>query len=143
MPGTPSPDPISTKLARIATLARYRPPLVLTSLALVRRAPGLGRGATALATAALVAWDTLVIEPVATRAGLWWWKDGGYFGVPVLGVLGWGIFAGAAALVLGRDALPRGVRLLWAPLPCAQPHFVAALSVPTDRTIPTFSSLAS
>ena len=33
MPGTPSPDSISTKLARIATLARHRPALVLTSLA--------------------------------------------------------------------------------------------------------------
>ena len=33
MPGTPSPDPISTKLERIATLARHRPALVLTSLA--------------------------------------------------------------------------------------------------------------
>lgn len=33
MPGTPSPESISTKLERIATLARYRPTLVLTSLA--------------------------------------------------------------------------------------------------------------
>jgi len=33
MPGTLSPDPISTKLERIATLARHRPALVLTSLA--------------------------------------------------------------------------------------------------------------
>jgi len=33
MPGTPSPDSISTKLERIATLARHRPALVLTSLA--------------------------------------------------------------------------------------------------------------
>jgi len=33
MPGTPSPDSISTKLARIATLAGHRPALVLTSLA--------------------------------------------------------------------------------------------------------------
>ena len=31
MPGTPSPDSISTKLERIATLARHRPALVLTS----------------------------------------------------------------------------------------------------------------
>ncbi len=33
MPGTPSPESISTKLERIATLARHRPALVLTSLA--------------------------------------------------------------------------------------------------------------
>jgi RNA-directed DNA polymerase len=33
MPGTPSPESISTKLERIATLVRHRPALVLTSLA--------------------------------------------------------------------------------------------------------------
>jgi len=33
MPGTPSPETISTKLERIATLARHRPALVRTSLA--------------------------------------------------------------------------------------------------------------
>jgi hypothetical protein len=76
------------------------PVVVLSSLSLVRLSPGLGRPAAILWTAALVTWDTLVVEPVATNAGLWWWRDGGYFGVPVLGVLGWGFFAAAAAAVL-------------------------------------------
>jgi hypothetical protein len=93
------------------------PLVILSSLSLVRAAaPELSRAKVALLTSLLVVYETLVIEPTATRAGLWWWKDGGYFGVPVLGVLGWGIFGAAAALVLPRRAPMRGWDLLWRPL---------------------------
>jgi hypothetical protein len=117
------------------------PVVVLTSLSLVRRAAGISRAAAAGWTAALVLYDTLVLEPVATGAGLWWWKDGGYFGVPVLGVLGWGIFAAAAAVVLWRSQPARGLRLLLQPLliVALTQAFLAPLAFPSiadDVTLP-------
>ena len=51
---------------------------------------------------ALVAFDASLVEVVAVRAGLWSWAEPGHLGVPVIGILGWGFFAGAADLVLGR-----------------------------------------
>jgi hypothetical protein len=92
------------------------PMVVLTSLAIARRAGPLPRVGLAFLTAGLVIYDTLVMEPVATRLGLWWWRDGSYFGVPALGVVGWGIFAAAAALVLSLRRPIRSWDLLWRPV---------------------------
>lgn len=96
-------------------VAAIWPLVVLSSLAVVRRAAARSRVATALATGALVVYDTLVMEPVATAAGLWSWRAGSYFGVPVLGVLGWGIFAAFAAAAVSWRLPIRAVDLLWRP----------------------------
>jgi hypothetical protein len=95
------------------------PMVVLTSLAIVRRAGALPRVWLALLTAGLVVYDTLVMEPVATSLGLWWWRDGSYFGVPVLGLVGWGIFAAATALVLSSRRPIRPADFLWRPVAIA------------------------
>jgi len=50
----------------------------------------------ALLAAGIVAADAPLIEPIAVRAGLWEWHRPGLFGVPVVGILGWGFFALAA-----------------------------------------------
>ena len=49
---------------------------------------------------ALVALDASLVEVVAVRAGLWGWVEGGHLGVPIIGVLGWAFFAGAADALL-------------------------------------------
>jgi hypothetical protein len=53
--------------------------------------------------------DAALIEPIAVRAGLWSWNEPGVFGVPIIGILGWALFATAVA------ALPRRAVVL-APL---------------------------
>jgi hypothetical protein len=47
----------------------------------------------ALAVGALVTLDASIIEPIAVHTGLWWWTEPGPFDVPLIGVLGWGVFA--------------------------------------------------
>jgi hypothetical protein len=65
----------------------------------------------------LVVVDASLVEVVAVRAGLWSWAESGHLHVPVLGILGWGYFAGAAELVLGRfDGLRRAAVVVLAPL---------------------------
>lgn len=41
----------------------------------------------------IVTVDAALIEPVAVHAGLWSWHEPGLFDVPIVGVLGWGLFA--------------------------------------------------
>ncbi|HEY3816451.1 MAG TPA: hypothetical protein VGL81_04735 [Polyangiaceae bacterium] len=53
-----------------------------------------------LATAALVLADAALIEPISVRAGLWAWAQPGVFAVPLIGVAGWAMFAGAAVAFL-------------------------------------------
>lgn len=80
------------------------PLVILSSYTVATRLvsqPGWRRAAL---TSALVLYDTLVIEPVATASGLWSWKSGTFFDVPLLGVGGWAIFAVAAAVALDRQA---------------------------------------
>ncbi len=57
----------------------------------------------------LVVVDASLVEVVAVRAGLWSWSEPGHLHVPVLGIVGWGYFAGAAELALSRL---RGARRL-------------------------------
>jgi hypothetical protein len=100
------------------------PLVVLSSIEVVRRVVPWRRraawphGRAALVVGALVVYDALVLEPVATRLGLWWWRGGSYFGVPALGLLGWGIFGACASYVLSRCGAERSPprALLAAPL---------------------------
>jgi hypothetical protein len=60
----------------------------------------------ALLTAALVTVDAAFMEPVAVQAGLWRWFEPGFFGVPLIGVAGWGMFAGLCmTLLTGKSAV--------------------------------------
>lgn len=56
-------------------------------------------------TGAVVLADAALIEPVSVQAGLWSWTELGPWGVPLIGVLGWGAFAALAVLPL--EALVR------------------------------------
>lgn len=87
--------------------------MILSSWEVARRL-SQRRWVVALVTAGLVLWDTLVMEPVATAAGLWWWKSGTFFGVPILGLLGWALFAVVAIPALERVG-ERNDAMLWLP----------------------------
>lgn len=60
-----------------------------------------------LVAGAIVLCDASLIEPVAVRAGLWSWAEGGFFAVPFIGVFGWGLFTAAAVWVHERFAPQR------------------------------------
>jgi hypothetical protein len=79
-------------------------PLVILSAREVRTAlfPRLDASRGALAVFALVALDASMVEVVAVRAGLWRWAEPGHLDVPILGILGWGFFAGAADFAMAR-----------------------------------------
>lgn len=79
-------------------------PLVILSARDVVRglAPSASPAARAVLVGLAVIVDASLVEVIAVRAGLWSWAEGGHLGVPILGVLGWGFFAGAAERVLDR-----------------------------------------
>jgi hypothetical protein len=47
----------------------------------------------AIWTGIVVVSDAALIEPISVMASLWRWTEPGAFGVPPIGVLGWGLFA--------------------------------------------------
>lgn len=55
----------------------------------------------ALAAGGIVLADAALIEPVAVKAGLWWWTEPGLFAVPPIGILGWALFTAAVVWVHG------------------------------------------
>jgi len=71
------------------------PVVILTARALVKSIPFLERSPS-LSTGLVVLADAALIEAVAVAAGLWSWSEPGLFGVPPIGVLGWGLFATVA-----------------------------------------------
>jgi hypothetical protein len=103
-------------------------PLVILSARDVRDAlfPRAGRFVGAAIVTALVIADASMVEVLAVRAGLWTWAEDGHLGVPVLGIVAWGFFAGAADLALrrfqGRD------RWLVIPAALALAHALIVLS---------------
>ena len=90
-------------------------PLVILSARTLVRAfvPTAGRPTLAIATGLLVIYDAALMEAVATRTGLWTWTEPGLFGVPPMGIVGWGVFAASAVYGLERS---RGLVPLTAPL---------------------------
>lgn len=62
----------------------------------------------------VVAFDASLVEVAAVRAGYWSWAEPGHLGVPVIGVLGWGFFAGGATWALGDPATTTNARRLLA-----------------------------
>ncbi len=84
-------------------------PVVIDSAATLARAVLAGAplrqrssSRIALLGAAIVLADASLIEVIAARAGLWRWTEAGVFGVPVIGIAGWALFAFVAILVLER-----------------------------------------
>lgn len=76
------------------------PLVILSARAVVDAlAPALG-WRRPLAVAALVVFDASLVEVIAVAAGLWRWAEPGHLGVPLIGILGWGFFAGAADVAL-------------------------------------------
>lgn len=62
---------------------------------------------TAISVGLLVFTDAAFIEPISVYLGFWQWYEPGFFEVPVIGVVGWGLFAMFALLVLGPLQNPR------------------------------------
>jgi hypothetical protein len=125
------------KLDEVPVLvAAIWPMVILSARAVVRALFPRARG---LALAGLVGlavtWDASLVEVVAVDGGLWGWREGGYFGVPPIGILGWGCFAASATLALewvgtveGRGAAARA-RSIGAPRGTAR-AWLATLAAP-------------
>ena len=77
-------------------------PVVVTSALDLAAALGAVRARLPAWLFVLVVADAWFIEPIAVDAGLWSWTQPGPFGVPTIGVLGWGCFAAGIGAVVGR-----------------------------------------
>ncbi|HEY3447614.1 MAG TPA: carotenoid biosynthesis protein [Myxococcales bacterium] len=100
-------------------IATIWPAVVLSARAIARLLLKGRGGAVGLAalTGLLVVFDAALIEPVAVASGLWTWNEPGIFGVPPVGILGWGLFAAGSAYVLERvPARASGLVVLAAPV---------------------------
>ena len=88
--------------------------------------------AVPLLGAAIVLADASLIEPIAVASGLWTWTHPGLFAVPLIGIVGWSFFAGAAMAVFDRaDRAPRGAALCEALVLVLAPAATHALLVAT------------
>jgi hypothetical protein len=77
------------------------PLVVLTASQVIESLfPRLGRVAHAAAIGVMVFIDASLVETVAVAANLWSWAEGGYLGVPVIGLIGWAAYAFSIALFL-------------------------------------------
>ena len=70
---------------------------------LAERLVGAGDRRLSLVAGGIVLADASLIEPVAVRAGLWWWTEPGLFDVPPIGIVGWAVFTTACVWVLDRS----------------------------------------
>lgn len=96
-------------------------PVVLSARAVAGAiAPGASPAREAALVGALVTFDAFLIEPIAVRAGLWAWSEPGVFTVPVIGIVGWGLFAAAVTWLMRRWDGPR--RWLAVPLSVLATH---------------------
>lgn len=115
-------------LDRVPLLIALIWPTVILSASELATALGPRRGRAgspavdALTVGALVFTDAAFIEPVSVHAGLWSWNAPGLLGVPLIGLLGWALFAASCQAVLrnndrrGRRALADLAVILAAPL---------------------------
>ncbi len=70
-------------------------PAVVLSARAVHRSVGVPAGLVVL-------FDAFLVEPIATHAGLWNWTLPGFFGVPLIGPLGWACYGAAACWLLEK-----------------------------------------
>jgi len=101
-------DPSWLLLDRVPLLVVLIWPTVILSAAelaghLRRRGGAPSSAALALTGGALVLGDASFIEPIAVQARLWSWTEPGILGVPPIGLVGWGLFAGLCHALLGRS----------------------------------------
>jgi len=76
-------------------------PVVILSARDVALALAGGNVVKSLArTGAIVLADAALLQPIAVHAGLWRWTAEGAFGVPLIGIFGWSVFAWAVSLAL-------------------------------------------
>ena len=68
-------------------------------------AEGIRPGSGARWAWAIVLFDAALIEPIAVRSGLWSWAEPGLWGVPLIGIAGWGVFAAVMLAVIERPRL--------------------------------------
>lgn len=93
------------------------PFVILSDRRVVEGVVGAGHPAIPVWTGLWVFWDACLMETVAVKAGLWAWTEPGLFGVPLIGVMGWGLFTGAAlGLWQGLPQRWRWATVLLAPL---------------------------
>jgi len=89
------------------TVALIWPVVILSAEDVAARVVGgEQRGKIAALTFGMVLLDAALIEPVAVAAGLWAWTEVGVFGVPIIGIIGWAVFAGLWVLRRG-DSWPQ------------------------------------
>ena len=102
------PDTWWVKLDEMPLLVTFIwPMVVLSSRALVDALfPRLGPAKKAFAVGLAVVIDASLVETIAVAAGLWSWVEGGYLGVPLIGLLGWGSFAAAMVYSLEHPKIP-------------------------------------
>ena len=84
------------------------PFVVLSARGVCEALPGAGRSRRGrwplpLRAGLLICLDAALIEPVAVRAGLWSWSEPGLWGVPLIGIVGWGVFGAVALALLGGE----------------------------------------
>jgi hypothetical protein len=103
-------------------------PLVILSARAVRQSlfPAARAWQRPLVVGLFVTADASLMEVLATRAGLWSWAEPGHLDVPVLGILAWGFFAGAADALL--DRLEGVARLLVVPASVLVAHSLICTS---------------
>jgi len=83
------------------------PMVILSSRAIIGVLfPGLGPTKMALAVGLAVIIDASLVETIAVASGLWSWVEGGYLGVPLIGLFGWGAFAAAMTWSLEHPKIP-------------------------------------
>ncbi|MCK5689346.1 carotenoid biosynthesis protein [Myxococcota bacterium] len=87
------------------------PVVIHSAWGLARRLPTGTTKSIPLFGALIVLADASLIEPIAVHTKLWWWFHPGLFDVPLIGILGWAIFAFAALFILESRHQFRG---LWA-----------------------------
>lgn len=108
------PDAWWGKLDEMPLLvAAIWPMVVLSSRALVDVFfPRASTAVRALAVGVAVVIDATLVESIAVAAGLWGWVEGGYLGVPLIGLFGWGAFAASMTFALDRISRRSGPRPL-------------------------------
>ena len=95
-------DAWSLKLGHVPVLVALIWPMVVLSAREFAKALWPARQGWRLACiiGVLVIFDASLIEVCAVRAGYWSWFEGGYMGVPLMGLIGWGAFAFSATFFL-------------------------------------------
>ncbi len=78
------------------------PVVIHSAWDLARALVGARHWAVPAITGTFVLADASLIEPIAVSAELWRWSEPGIFHVPVIGLLGWAMFAAAAVALLQR-----------------------------------------